>query len=284
MYDIFEIFHVPTVYSFFLLVSAVITYALLPSVIRIIKEAEFVRPNYQDEPIPLGGGLVFLISALLTVVAAVYFLDERLRYAAVIYLMVLAVSTCLGLVDDAWGSRASSGFKGHFSGLFKGRLTTGTLKAVGVGLTALTAAIAVDPDPLGWIPVNALLIALSANAINLLDLRPGRAGKGFLILAAIMFFAGWGSHLLVFLALTVGSLFVFLRDDLAARVMMGDAGANALGGAVGLTAIWVLSPPVKIILLVSLFLLHLFAERYSITAVIAGSNYLSFFDRLGRKL
>jgi UDP-GlcNAc:undecaprenyl-phosphate GlcNAc-1-phosphate transferase len=39
---------------------------------------------------------------------------------------------------------------------------------------------------------------------------------------------------------------------------------------------------VQLLLVILLLLLHLFTEKYSLTAVIAGNRLLSFIDRLGR--
>ena len=83
--------------------------------------------------------------------------------------------------------------------------------------------------------IDALLagavVAGAANFANLLDLRPGRAGKAFLLertppprLAS----AGTGT-----VAAPVGAV-AMLADDLMRVAMLGDTGANALGAAWGI--------------------------------------------------
>lgn len=263
------------------LLGAVLTRMSLPGLMGMIVEAGFVRPNFRGDVIPLGVGIVFPLAAVGAVVLLYPFLPRLLQVSALAFSLALVAFTCLGLVDDAWGSRATSGLKGHLSGLLQGRLTTGALKAVAGGVLALFLSVVAGPGP--WIPVNALVLALSVNAINLLDLRPGRAGKGFLLVSLFVFIAGWGQWSLVFLSILVGSLVTYIGVDLKARAMMGDTGANALGAALGLTAVWVLPSATKLVYLGVLILLHLFAEKYSLTAVIAHNRLLDRLDRWGRE-
>ena len=71
----------------------------------------------------------------------------------------------------------------------------------------------------------ALLVALSANALNQLDTRPGRALKAYLLAAAVVRRAAsaWPSCLLPY--------------DLREMGMLGDAGSNALGALLGLSSV-----------------------------------------------
>src|SRR5262249_2132501 len=121
----------------------------------------------------------------------------------------------VGLADDLWGDRTAGGFRGHLRQLVeKGRVTTGLIKlavgggaslALGLWLAGGAAPLllrgvlepaapssasrpplpdlAPRPPPawLGGLEVlaSALVIALCANTVNLLDLRPLRALKGF---------------------------------------------------------------------------------------------------------
>ncbi|MCL0032897.1 hypothetical protein M1M96_01985 [Peptococcaceae bacterium] len=125
----------------------------------------------------------------------------------------------------------------------KGQLTTGALKALGGGLLALS--ITFMSCKFDWntqssvdIIINVFIIVLSINVINLLDLRPGRAGKAFLFLSMIiLLFADW-SYSILPLSLIIGSLLVYLYWDLKSYVMMGDTGSNALGVVIGITAIF----------------------------------------------
>ena len=151
----------------------------------------------------------------------------------------------LGLLDDLLephqrraGRPVSKGLRGHLASLRSGRVTTGAAKALGIPALALLAA-AGGPAPRGgaMVPVDAALTAGCANLANLLDLRPGRALKAVLPPAALLALtagqderARSGARLAV-AALLPGAL--ALPADLREHGMLGDAGANVLGAAVG---------------------------------------------------
>ncbi|OAT86568.1 hypothetical protein [Desulfotomaculum copahuensis] len=276
----FTVLPFPVALALAALTGAMFTRLLLPGMMHVIAGAGFVRPNFRGDCIPLGVGMVFALSGVGGVALFYLLLPAVLQPAAMLFLLALTAFTCLGLVDDAWGSRTTTGLKGHLLSLCRGRLTTGALKAVGGGVIALLLSAAAGPWT--WIPVNALVLVLSVNAVNLLDLRPGRAGKGFLLVAVLLLAAGWGKPELFFVLLVAGSLLAYLKVDLHAQAMMGDTGANALGAVLGLAAVWVLPAPVKLVYLGLLVALHLFAEKYSLTAFIAGIPVLDRLDRWGR--
>ncbi|MGB9803307.1 hypothetical protein [Desulfofundulus sp.] len=272
-------FSFPAILFLAVLMGALLTRLFLPGLVGMIVEAGFVRPNFRGEVIPLGAGLVFSLADVGCIMLLYLFLPVQLQIFALAFCLAMAAFTCLGLVDDVWGSRATSGLKGHFKNLWQGRLTTGALKALAGG--ALSFFLSALVGPLVWIPVNTLTLALSVNAINLLDLRPGRAGKCFLLCSFVFLAAGWGQWPLVFLAVVTGSVLAYLPADLKARAMMGDTGSNALGAALGLTAIWVLPEWVKLTYLGLLIALHVVAEKYSLTSLIARNPLLDRLDRWG---
>ena len=79
----------------------------------------------------------------------------------------VAPVAAIGLADDLW-SGPERGFRAHL----RAGATTGTLKLVGIPLWALWRTRS---------PSAAVLIGLSANLLNQLDTRPGRAVKAFVI-------------------------------------------------------------------------------------------------------
>jgi hypothetical protein len=127
--------------------------------------------------------------------------------------------------------------------------------------------------------VDALLIALSANAVNLLDLRPGRAlkGLGVLTLTALI----WQPAAIWLLGPLLSGVALLAALDCRAMAMMGDVGANSAGALVGLTLAAGAPPTVKLVLVALLALLHVVAERWSLTRLIAASRGLRWLDRLG---
>jgi hypothetical protein len=65
--------------------------------------------------------------------------------------------------------------------------------------------------------------------------------------------------------------------------MLGDAGANPLGGALGLGLVLGFAPGVRNIALVVVILANLASEAVSFSAVIDRVAPLRYLDRLGRR-
>lgn len=280
--------------------GALAGWVLYRPVAGLLVGAGAVRRNYAGREVPVAGGLVFMLAAL--AVGTLQWLAEALgraggdRITLHLALWTGLLGFCfLGLVDDLLGSRETGGFKGHFRLLLsEGRLTSGVVKAAGGLVVACWPAFApVGGGTVtggGWPRViaegllNAVIIALSANAVNLLDLRPGRAFKGFVVLLAAAMAAGRIPHpVWVWLAPLAGAAVVFAGHDLRAQVMMGDTGANVLGAAVGLGVAWTGSLPVRLGWFGLLVLFHLYTERTSLSAQIERRAVLRWLDRLGRR-
>ena len=83
---------------------------------------------------------------------------------------------------------------------------------------------------------DAALVAASANLVNLLDLRPGRALKVVTLVGAAGALASRAQGRRRFVAPTVAAL-AFLPGDVGERTMLGDAGANGLGALLGVAAV-----------------------------------------------
>lgn len=280
--------------------GAALAALLYAPVVGLLESAGAVRANYQGRAVPVAGGLVFVLAGvcaqslqwLLAAATGGFGYPVRLLAAAAVTLLGFGL---LGLCDDLLGSREAGGFRGHFRLLFReGRLTSGALKALGGGVVAVWAAGAGLPS--GWLTlsrqwwywglvglVNLLLVALCANAVNLLDLRPGRALKGFLLLLALGVAAGRTGHPgWLWIYPVLGAALVFGAHDFRAEVMMGDTGANALGALVGAGVAWSWGLGPKLGLLATLLAFHLYTERRSLSATIERVAFLRWFDRLGR--
>ncbi|MDG4809310.1 hypothetical protein O7634_21395 [Micromonospora sp. WMMD1120] len=205
----------------------------------------------------------------------------------------------VGLYDDVVGARpeqkTAKGFAGHLAALREGRITAGLVKIVGVGAAGLGAAALLAADPrvaahprrqrhgtVGRgvdVLLGAGVIAGTANLLNLLDLRPGRALKSGLLLAAPL--AG-GPHGGI-AAGAAGAAAGLLRDDLAEDVMLGDSGANALGALLGVALAARSGPLGRAGLLAVLAGLTAASEKVSFTAVIGRTPGLRELDALGRR-
>ncbi|MEU5783329.1 hypothetical protein [Micromonospora lupini] len=205
----------------------------------------------------------------------------------------------VGLYDDVVGSRpeqkAAKGFAGHLAALREGRVTAGLVKVIGVGGAGLGAAALLAADPrvaahprrqrhgaVGRgvdVLLGAGVIAGTANLLNLLDLRPGRAIKSGLLLGAPL--AG-GPHGGI-AAGAAGAAAGLLRDDLAEDVMLGDSGANALGALLGVALAARSGPLGRAGLLAVLAGLTAASEKVSFTSVIQRTPGLRQLDALGRR-
>ncbi len=253
----------------------------------LLRRLGLVKPNFLAHPIPVGYGLLVLLWSA-PVLSATALLNPPLRREYAAFVAVIAGMGILGFIDDLWGDRRRTGLKGHSRAFFiEGEITTGFLKAVG----GIAIGVAVQrflllrswPDAL----LDGAIIALSANALNLLDLRPGRACAVFLLLGFVVTAVQWSSGPLPLPALAlilIPALVVYERDA-RALVMLGDSGSNLLGGALGLSCTTAFpSPTVRAALLAALILLHIVAERASLSKVIERNPILRRLDRLsGRR-
>lgn len=257
-------------------------YYLLPSLLALLARVGLVRRNYRQLDVPTGAGIVLVLAAYAPITALVV-VRGFAGPDALLVLYALAAAALLGLVDDVTGEGDRKGLRGHFLALFStGRLTSGGLKALFAGLVALSVGWSVSPGTLGALR-DAALFALAVNSVNLLDLRPGRAIKGFLFgLLAVWLLAETRGELLYTWALA-GAAVVFLRPELEERAMLGDAGANVLGSGLGLAAVLSLSPAGRLVALLALAGLHLYCERYSLSELIDRNDVLGYIDRLGRR-
>lgn len=252
----------------------------------------------------------------------------------VVPFMLVAGCAVLGLADDvfgeagaAGGTGAPRGFRGHLAALGRWRVTTGMLKMLGIGALAFFYGVSAAEGvlgrsalPEGWsgsagalvgtAVLAALVIALSANLLNLLDVRPGRALKAYMILVplpavmlALAATASYNEQIAGFAAeagalalttwegvATAAALLIVLlgpalgvwRFDLGERAMLGDMGSNVMGAIVGYLLTAVL--PLGGLAAAAAFLLglNLLSEKVSFSAVIDRTRPLRWLDRLGR--
>lgn len=257
------------------LAEGLLLFFLLP----MLKKTGAVRKNYQGIDIPVSAGLTFPLALMLVFLVYIFLGWGQDNY--LFFLLGLTVISFLGFIDDMLGQRDTLGFRGHFGALLKGRLTTGGLKALGGGFVAFF--IAVTLGGAWWnIVLNTLLMALFTNMMNLLDLRPGRAIKGYLLFLLLIAAAVLAEVDYLLLAPLLGAVLCYLPVDVKARAMMGDAGSNVLGLALGVYAASWLSLSARLAFLFFLIAIHLYTEKYSLTTTIENNKLLKAIDQLGR--
>jgi UDP-N-acetylmuramyl pentapeptide phosphotransferase/UDP-N-acetylglucosamine-1-phosphate transferase len=255
----------------------------------VFEQPVFLRQNFRGKNLPTGVGLVLAVAVLVVeatraIVATA--VDGRSPLGPVrtsAFVLVVGFGL-LGLLDDLAGSGERRGFRGHLRSAARGQLTTGAAKLFGGGAVAVVAVAIVRPNNnLLELLTDAAVVGLAANLGNLLDVAPGRTVKvgaaSFVVLVA----ATAADPRLGGAAVVAGAACALLLDDLRERVMLGDAGANVIGGAVGLAVVAVGSPIVRLAALGVLAVLNGVSEWVSFSRVIELVPPLRFVDRAGRR-
>jgi hypothetical protein len=240
----------------------------------------WTRTNHAGESVTLLEGPALVGGVVSgTVVTGGVRLRTRLVTAA-----ALGVVGGVGAHDDLRGSSATKGIRGHLGALRRGEVTSGAVKTAVIGLSGLTAAAAIRRErgqrALGTgTLLDGALVAGTANLVNLLDLRPGRALKVALASGSFAVAPAPGAGLL---APVAGASAAALQDDLAGKSMMGDCGANTLGAAIGAAMVAAAPEPARRLLLGAVVGLTLLSEKVSFTEVIESTPWLRRIDQLGR--
>lgn len=194
-------------------------------------------------------------------------------------------AAAFGALDDLAQDSSSKGLRGHLAAARRGEVTTGAIKILGLGVTGLLTARMIDQSGQRQGLVGTLtggaVIAGSANIVNLLDLRPGRALKVVLLLAAPIVAGGRGTDVST-AAAVAGAAIAALPDDLAGHSMLGDTGANSAGALLGTALVTRTGPRGRLLALVVITALTLASEKVSFTKVIESTPVLRELDALGR--
>jgi hypothetical protein len=186
-----------------------------------------------------------------------------------------------GLLDDVAGHPAR-GFRGHFGSLVRGRPTTGILKLVVGVVVGVVLAIQAGGGPIR-VAASAVLIVVSVNLWNALDVTPGRALKIGVVALATVLALSLGGPVAALAGTGLGAAVGLLPLDLAERGMLGDVGSNPLGLVAGLTIALVL-PTWGVVLAAAIGLaIQVVAETVTISRVIEAVPPLRWIDGLGRK-
>lgn len=268
-------------YAILILTGLLGTYAIIPLFRSLLIESNVLRPNYKKDMIPVSMGIVFLPMLIINAIILAYFTTNFKDMLYIfIFLFGLVSMFFAGILDDIIGNRDVSGLKGHFKSLLNGKLTTGGFKALFGGFIGLVISIPISKN-IYDIVINTLIIALSTNLMNLLDLRPGRAIKGYLVISIVLLFT-LGEYTRNLLLLILPNVIAYFNQDLKAKAMMGDTGSNVLGISIGILFVMGYPLKVRLIWLAFLIFIHILTEKYSLTKIIENNKFLNFIDKLGR--
>lgn len=245
----------------------------------VAKQRGWITKNYSGVHVPVGYGIILFIFLLFYQV--LYY--QHLQPIEFSLAFLTAFVILIGWIDDRYGNPQIKGIKGHLAYFFQtGRLSTGCVKAfIGVG-AGIALALQLAHNPVEFLLYSGVL-SLSTNYINLLDVRPGRALKGFGLFIPVIFLMGTIPPHLSFYAYALLAFFLAaLPFDLKGAMMLGDAGANGLGFSLG--CLLILSLPKQWVWGYFIFLLgiHWYAEKSSLSTLIKQHAILRRVDEWGR--
>jgi len=266
---------------------------LAPAVLRALSAAGHMRPNYRSRRLPCPFGVLTLAASLLALIPLM--LLQKLASTHIFHFEALPIAVYalgvigLGLIDDTLGSSGPGepdrplqrGWRGHGAALLRGEPSTGALKAAGsLGLALFTMSYLELSDG-RWLLAAAVLV-LATNAFNLLDLRPGRSTKGFVLLGAGLGLGSGEVRPLWSLGLFAAPALIAGFYDLRERAMLGDTGANLLGALAGLWLVLTLSGTGQLVALGLLAAITLYGELRSISELVERTPGLRELDSWGR--
>jgi len=275
------------------LLAAMTATMLAPALLRALQEGGHMRPNYRDRPLAFPFGVLTLAAALLALIPLT--LVAQLASTAVFHPEILPISLyaigvlALGLLDDTLAferpgderSPAQRGWRGHGAAALRGELSTGALKAAGSLGLALLAMSYLGLSNGRWLLAAGVLV-LATNAFNLLDLRPGRSTKAFVVLGVALAAGSAELRPLWSLGLFAAPALVAGFYDLRERAMLGDTGANLLGALAGLWLVLTLSGTGQLVAFGVLAAITLYGELRSISALVERTPLLRELDSWGR--
>jgi UDP-GlcNAc:undecaprenyl-phosphate/decaprenyl-phosphate GlcNAc-1-phosphate transferase len=257
---------------------------VLPAAIRHLTENGFVRPNYRDRelPFPVGTAVIAAVAIALIPLGALRQLsDAKVFYPQMGSIAVYTIGVgFLGFLDDMLSGPAK-GWRGHAAAALDGTFSTGALKAVGaLGL----AMFALSGEGLsnGRYILDVLLLVLTTNLFNLLDLRPGRSVKGLVLLGVGLTLGATSLRPLAAVGLFLAPVLVAGVYDLREQALLGDTGSNVVGAIAGWWMLLAMGSAAELVALVIVAALTAYGEFRSMSTAIERTPVLRELDSLGR--
>lgn len=249
------------------------------------------RQNFRGVDVPVAAGVVagasvIAVEAILRIVETGQRHVDPVELDARTTTLLLVLGFCLlGAFDDIAAHGDDRGFSGHLRAIARGRLSTGGLKLVAGGLLGIVVVSAEGADTIGDLALGAVLVALAANLGNLFDRAPGRTTKVGLLCGIVLVAVTPAVErpALAGTVVVLGATLGLLVPDLRERLMLGDAGSNVVGAALGFGVVLTTGRLAQIVVVLVLTALNIASEKVSFSKVIAATPPLRFLDRLGRR-
>lgn len=267
-----------------LVLSTVSALVLLSLAYRKFREWGIEQESVEGRRIVQGLGAAIVVSGLATALLGLPFGFGWGKTVLWPHSLLLLFFGLGGALDDLFPDpRGVRGFGGHFGALFlHGRLTRGAAKSILGGAAALYVGLHLGGRSWGEGLLNAVIIAGAANALNLLDVRPGRAVKWWGLAALVPLLS---TDTIPFIAPLAIAVLIYAPLDFRRLAMLGDSGALPLGASVGFA--WCVLLPdgpagftLRAILAVVLVAANVFAEFSSLSRVIRTCPVLEWCDEL----
>lgn len=296
-----------------------------------IKASQWERTNFHGVTVSLRGGVAMAGAAVASAAVASALSDQpRAALGGVVASLGGGLAGYIDDVDQGAhdGGKVAKGLKGHLGALAHGQVTTGVIKIAGIGASALAASALVGSKATSMggkvadLALNTVLIAGAANLANLLDLRPGRALKATVLVAAPLSYfscaaanapasgasvtsatasvtsgasgapsatpaapasaSGASAQRLLASGLNAAAI-TALVEDLQETTMLGDTGANAAGALLGTSLAANDSWKLRLGTALGVVGLILASEKVSFSKVIAANPALNWLDQLWRR-
>lgn len=294
-----------------------------------IKASQWERTNFHGVTVSLRGGVAMAGAAVASAAVASALSDQpRAALGGVVASLGGGLAGYIDDVDQGAhdGGKVAKGLKGHLGALAHGQVTTGVIKIAGIGASALAASALVGSKAtsvggkVSDLALNTVLIAGTANLANLLDLRPGRALKATVLVAAPLSYfscaaaktpasgasvtsatasvasgasgapsakpvspaSAASAQRLLASGLNAAAI-TALVEDLQETTMLGDTGANAAGALLGTSLAANDSWKLRLGTTLGVVGLILASEKVSFSKVIAANPALNWLDQLWRR-
>lgn len=245
-----------------------------PIAIRVLRERDIgqfiqseVEGHMHKQGVPTMGGIVIVGGASLgyflahfkffTVGEGFGFVSQPMSDKALLALFAFIGMAMIGFADDyvSYARRRNEGLSKRWK--FGGQLLIAGIFAWGASAAGVSTHLSfarplgIDLGPVLFFVLVLLMLTATANAVNLTDGLDGLvAGSSALVFGAYVLIAFWQSRnasfyqvdgsadLAIFAAGVLGAALAFLWWNAApAKIIMGDTGSHALGGAMAALAL-----------------------------------------------